>query len=121
MKRINVHLLIILIGALIIALNPGALLSAVPQDSTRDTTQADTAKSIPGLYKNVDIKIVYPWKEDEPEICENVTCQLIRENNVPVELNIFHKDCTDKIKIKPGLLTFEIRDHRTKKLIAKGP
>jgi hypothetical protein len=86
-----------------------------------DTSEIDSAKTLPNYYKNVDIKIIYPWNEDEPEVCTNVACQLIKEKDVIVEIRIFHKDCTSNIKVKPGLLKFEIRDHESKSLIAKGP
>jgi hypothetical protein len=121
MSKIYPHFLAMLICAFVLSLSQGMNLSAAPPDSTQDSIRTDSVKTVPGMYENVDVIIVYPWKEDEPETCENVTCQLIKENQVPVELRIFHKDCTDKLKIKPGSLTFKIVDHKTKKLIAKGP
>ena len=89
--------------------------------SPSDTAEVDTAKTLPNYYKNVDIKIIYPWKEDEPEVCTNVSCQLIKEKNLIVEIKIFREDCTENFIVKPGLLKFEIRDHESKSLIAKGP
>ena len=89
--------------------------------SPSDTAEVDTAKTLPNYYKNVDIKIIYPWNEDEPDVCTNVSCQLIKEKNLIVEIKVFRKDCTENIIVKPGLLKFEIRDHESKSLIAKGP
>lgn len=85
-----------------------------------DTAQVDTAKILPNYYKNVDVKIIYAWNEDEPELFSNICCQLIKEKDVVVEIKIFRKDCTDKIKVIPGSMKYEIRDHESKKLIFKG-
>ena len=86
-----------------------------------DTADVDSSKALPNYYKNVDIRIIYPWKEDDPEVCTNVSCQLIKQKDLIVEIRVFHKDCTDHIMVKPGLLKFEIRNHDTKTLIAEGP
>ncbi len=85
-----------------------------------DTAQIDTTKILPNYYKNVDVKIIYAWNEDEPELFSNICCQLIKEKDVVVEIKLFRKDCTDKIKVLPGSMKYEIRDHESKKLIVKG-
>lgn len=85
-----------------------------------DTAQVDTAKILPNYYKNVDIKIIYPWNEDEPEVYTNISCQLIKEKDIIVEIKIFHKDRTDTIKVTPSIPKFEIRNHESKALIVKG-
>lgn len=85
-----------------------------------DTAQVDTAKIPPNYYKNVDVKIIYAWNEDEPELFSNICCQLVKEKDEVVEIKLFRKGCTDKIKVLPGSMKYEIRDHVSKKLIVKG-
>ncbi len=85
-----------------------------------DTAVTDTVQKPAGYLEGVDVKVVYSWAEDEPDTCVNVKCQLITENGQVVKIKIFKKDCTDEIRVKPGMMTFEIRDHKTGKLIAKG-
>jgi len=88
---------------------------------SKDTTKKDTAKTIPGLYKNVDVKIIYPWLPDEPEIYKDVKCRLIKEKGVVTEIWIYFANRKEELQVKKNLITYEVRDAKTKKLIAKGP
>jgi len=119
LKQIIVESIVFILGFLFL-FNSGHEVFAANLSPT-DTAKVDTVKTLPNYYKNVDIKIIYPWKEDEPEVCTNVACQLIKEKDLIVEIRVFHKDCTNHILVKPGLLKFEIWDHNSKILIAKGP
>jgi hypothetical protein len=89
--------------------------------TTADTSKIDSTKLIPNYYKNADIKITYPWMPEEPHWCRNVSCQVVKENDKVTEIKIFKKDCVERITVKPELLSFEIYEAGTKKLIIKGP
>ncbi len=94
---------------------------AKPPVAKQDTSKKDTTKQIPGYYKAVDVKIVYPWMPDEPQWYRNVCCQVVKKGKKVTELNVFLKTCTEKIEVKKGYIHYEIRDHKTKKLLEKGP
>ena len=108
----------ILIFLIISAL--GSELELFSQAAT-DTSSNDTTKRIPNYYRNVDIKITYPWMPDEPQWCRNTSCQVVKENGKVTEIKIFKKDCVDRITVKPELLSFIIYQTGTKKLIMQGP
>ncbi len=86
-----------------------------------DTTGVDSSEQAAGIYRNVDIKIIYSWNPEEPDVFQNVSCQLIKKENVVIEVKIMRSDATDRISIKPEYMQFEVRDHQTKKIIAKSP
>jgi len=99
---------------------PGSIPKMFSQD-TADSSKVDSTKLIPNYYKNVDIKITYPWMPDEPKWCRNVPCQVVKENDKVTEIKIFKKDCVERITVKPELVSFAIYEAGTKKLIIKGP
>ncbi len=119
-KRLFHSLIYLNLFTILMILRPNSYLLA---DSfvSQDTTKSDTVKLPKNMYNNVDVYIIYPWNEDEPERHENVRCQIIKENKQVKEIKLFLKTRTDCIKIKKGLIRFEIHDHKTKKLIIKGP
>jgi hypothetical protein len=87
-----------------------------------DTTGTDTAQTVkPDYYKGVDVKIVYTFENEKPTWYRNVCCQLIRKEGKVSEIKIFLKTCTEDIRVIQGFVKYEIRDHATKKLIARGP
>lgn len=98
-------------------------LSAVHLDAAvlADTTQQDSEQVNPDIFKNVDVKIIYPWKANEPDLYKDVKCQIVQQAKQIKELKIFRKTSTDCIEIKKGLVKFEILDHATGKLIKRGP
>jgi len=98
----------------------GSELELFSQEVT-DTTKTDTTKQIPNYYKNVDIKITYPWMPDEPQWCRNTSCQVVKENDKVTEIKIFKKDCVERITVKPELLSFAIYQAGTNKIIIQGP
>ena len=91
------------------------------QTTKQDTTKKDTTKHVPGYYEGVDVKLIYPWIPDEPQWYRNVCCQVVKKGKKITELNIFLKTCTEQVEIKKGYIRFEILDHKTKKLLVKGP
>lgn len=111
---------LVLLAVLLVSTN--TLMSAPRElQATQDTAQVDTVKQIPGYYKHVDVKITYSWKPDSPEWYRNVNCQVVKKNGTVEELKIFLKTCTERVTVKEGLITFEVRDRESKKILAKGP
>ena len=86
-----------------------------------DTVKKKPVKKLPNYYEHVDVKVVYAWKEDKPEWYRNVCCQLIKEKGKLTAVKIFRKTCTDEIRLQPGWVRVEVRDHQSRKLIARGP
>ncbi len=87
-----------------------------------DTTATDTSQAVkPDYYKGVDVKIVYTFENEKPTWYRNVCCQLIRKEGKVSEIKIFLKTCTEDIRVIQGFVKYEIRDHASKKLIARGP
>jgi hypothetical protein len=91
------------------------------QDIKSDSSIVDTTKPPPNTFKNVDVNVIFKWNPEEPERFENVKCQLILEKKVIKELKIFFKDRTECFELKKGQITFQIREHLSKKLIKSGP
>jgi hypothetical protein len=87
----------------------------------QDSTRVDSSQQATDILRNVDVKITYSWNPDEPDVFENVSCQLIKKDNEVVELKIIRSDATDRISFKPEYMQFEVKEHQSKKVIAKGP
>jgi hypothetical protein len=81
------------------------------QDTTSDSSIADTTKPPSNTFTKVDVKVIFKWNPQEPERFENVKCQLILENKVIKELKVFFEDRTECYTIKKGQINYEIRDH----------
>ncbi len=120
------HVKLTLISLLIIYFLNGFSITFAQQTTQKkitpkDTTKKDTAKVIPGLYKHVDVKIFYSWKPEEPDVYHNVRCQLIKKKGTVTTLWIYLPKFKEEVDVKKNLITYEIWDARTKKLLAKGP
>ncbi|MBN2365688.1 MAG: hypothetical protein EH225_06820 [Calditrichaeota bacterium] len=91
------------------------------QSSGADSSVTDSTRHLPDFYTNADVKIVYSWNPEEPDMFINVSCQLIKKKNEVVEIKIIRPNCTDRISFKPEYMTFVMHDHKSKKIIARGP
>ncbi len=103
-----------------------APLGYTPPDTSRSGTPADTGKtgeyrSSPDYFRNVNLKIIYAWNPEEPDLYSKVNCLLVRQANLITEIKIFQEHATERILLSKGQITFEIADPVTKKTITKGP
>ncbi len=100
---------------------------AVAQQTGADTVKqpADTVKQPvkkkPNYYTNVDVIIIYQWVPDEPEVCQNVNAEVVKEKGKITEVIVYRRRGKDRIKVEKGLIHFKIRDRKTGKIIVKGP
>ncbi len=100
---------------------------AFTQDGKADTSKQkpDTVKNEikkkPNYYSHVDVIIIYQWVPDEPEICQNVDAEVIKEKGKITEVVVYRRRGKERIKVEKGLIHFKIRDRKTGKIIVKGP
>ncbi len=93
----------------------------IPFVQLSDTSGTDSTGQLPDFYRGVDVKIIYSWNPEEPDLFQNVSCQLIKKNQVIEEIKIIRSDCTDRITFKPEYMSFEVRDRKTARVVVKGP
>ncbi len=111
---------------LLIAFWAGGMLTPLfAQQTLADTTtrKPDTVqvKPRPNFYRNVDVIIIYQWVPEEPEICQNVDAEVVKEKGKITEVIVYRKRGKERIKVEKGLIHFKIQDRRTKKILMKGP
>ena len=98
---------------------------AVAQEAKPDTTpkgkQQEQIKKNPNYYSNVDVIIIYQWVPDEPETCQNVDAEVVKEKGKITEVIVYRRRGKERIKVEKGLIHFKIRDRKTGKILVSGP
>ncbi len=92
-----------------------------PADTTPRPQDTVKVKPRPNFYRNVDVIIIYQWAPEEPEVCQNVNAEVVKEKGKITEVVVYRKRGKERIKVEKGLIHFKIRDRRTKKILVKGP
>jgi len=115
-KWFNLLIILLLSAGIAFAQQTGADTVKQPADTVKKPV-----KKKPNYYANVDVIIIYQWVPDEPEVCQNVDAEVVKEKGKITEVIVYRRRGKERITVEKGLIHFKIRDRKTGKILVKGP